>query len=345
MILQNRQDTLNINITVNINSISKKSLIGYILEVDLKYPDELHVLHNDYPLVPEKLSIPYDMLSYYRKKIAGEYQTKFGDAIKLNLNLGNKTNYLLHYKNLLLYLSLGMNVTKIYIVLKFKQFDWMKKYIDFNTEERRNAANSFETDFLKLMINSIYGKTMENLRKRINVELVNNKIDFLKYTSKPTYITREIFDKNYAAIHERKPVLTLNKPVYVGFTALELSKGLMFYFYYNFIKKHFDSELLFTNTDSLAYHIKSEDVYEELFKDKHLFDLNNYSKDSKVFYPVNEKVIGKIKDVYEGKINDEFVGLKSKMYSMKDIDGKESNMAKGINIATVFNEFKDILFN
>ena len=108
----------------------------------------------------------------------------------------------------------------------------MKNYIDFNTEKRTNSANSFEKDFLKLMINNVYGKTMENLRKR----LVNNEKYFLKYTSRPTHITHKIFGKNYAAIHEIKPVLMLNKPIYVGFTVLELSKWLMYDFHYSFVK-------------------------------------------------------------------------------------------------------------
>ena len=115
------------------------------------------------------------------------------------------------------------------------------------------------------MINSVYGKTMENLRKRINVRLVNNEKDFLKYTSRPTYITHKRFGKDYAAIHEIKPVLILNKPIYVGFTVLDLSKWKMYDFHYNFIKKNFDAELLFTDTDSLTYEIKSKDVYEEFF--------------------------------------------------------------------------------
>ena len=144
------------------------------------------------------------MLSKYCKKIANKYEIKVGDVKKLNPNLGNRTNYVVHQRNLQLYLSLGMKLTKIHRVLEFKQFDWMKKYIDFNTEKRMNAANDFEKDFFKLMINSVYGKTMENLRKRINVRLVNNAEDFLKYTSKPTYITHKIFVKDYAAIHEIK---------------------------------------------------------------------------------------------------------------------------------------------
>ena len=153
-------------------------------------------------------------------------------------------------------MSLGIKLTKIHKVLKFKQSHWIKKYIDFNTKERKNAANSFEKDFIKLMINSVYGKTMENVRNRIHVKLVNNEKDFLKYTSRPTHIAHKIFDKNYAAIHEIKPVLMLNKPIYVGFTVLDLSKWKMYDFHYNFIKKNFDAELLFTDTDSLTYETK-----------------------------------------------------------------------------------------
>ena len=236
-----------------------------------------------------------------------------------------------------------MKLTKIHRVLKFKQSDWMKNYIDFNTEKRMNAANDFEKDFFKLMINSVYGKTMENLQKRINVRLVNNEKDFLKYTSRQTYITHKIFGKDYAAIHEIKPVLILNKPIYIGFTVLDLSKWKMYDFHYSFIEKKFNAELLFTDMDSLTYEIKSKNVYEEFFKWKDVFDFSNYSKDSKFF---NEtKVIGKMKDEFGGVIIIEFVGLKSKMYSIKKIDGKEHNTAKGVSIATEFNKFKDVLFN
>ena len=117
-----------------------------------------------------------------------------------------------------------MKLTKIHRGLKSKQSDWIKRYIDFNTEKRMSAANDFEKDFFKLMTNSVYGKTMENLRKRINVRLVNKAENFLKYTSKPAYITHKIFGKDYAAIYEIKPVLIFKKPIYVGFTVLDLSK-------------------------------------------------------------------------------------------------------------------------
>ena len=136
-------------------SINEKSPIGFLLEVDLKYPDKLHELHNDYPLAPKKLAVSSDMLSRYSKKIADKFEIKVGDVEKLIPNLGNKTNYVVTYRNLQLYLSLGMKLTKIHRVLKFKRSDWMKKYIDFNTEKIMNAGNDFENVFFKLMINPV----------------------------------------------------------------------------------------------------------------------------------------------------------------------------------------------
>ena len=282
----------------------------------------------------KRLAVFSDMLSNYCKTIADKYEIKVGDVKKIIPNLSNKPNYLFHYRNIQLYLSLGMKLTKIHRVLKFNQSDWMKKYVDFNTKKRMNAANDSEKDFFKLMINSVYGNTMENLQKRINERLVNNAKDFFKYTSRPIYITHKVFGEDYAAIHEVKPVLVVNKPIYVGFTVLDLSKWKRYDFHYNFIKKNFNAELLSTDTGSLTYEIKSKDVYEKLFKWKHLFDFTNCSKDSKFFNETNKKIIGKMKDEFDGVIVDEFVSLKSKLYSMKNIDGKECNTAKGVSITT-----------
>ena len=184
-----------------------------------------------------------------------------------------------------------MKLTKIHRVLQFKQSNWMKKRIDFNTKKRVSATYDFEKNFFKLMINSVYGKTMENLRKRINVRFVNNKKDFLKYTSRPTYVTHKLNNNSFAAIHEIKPVLILNKPIYVGFTVLDLSKWLMYDFHYNFIKKKISAELLFTDTDSLTYEIKSGNVYKEFCKWKNLFDFSNYSKDSEFYDNTNKKLL------------------------------------------------------
>ena len=155
----------------------------------------------------------------------------------------------------------------------------MKEYIHFNTEKRMNSKNAFGVQFLKLMINCIYGKTCENIRKRINVKLVNNSKDYLRCVSKPNFISQKIFDKNFVAIHQIKLVLTLNKPIYVGFTVLELSKLFMYKFHYEYVCNKFDAKLLFTDTDSLVDEIKDKDVYEECFKDKKLFDFSGYPKD------------------------------------------------------------------
>ena len=141
--------------------------------------------------------------------IAKKYEIKVGGVNKLVPSLGNKSKYIVHYRNLQLYLSLKMKLTKIHRVLNFKQSDLMKIYIDFNTEKRKNSANSFEKKKkFKLMINVIYGKTMENLRKIINVRLVNNAKDCKKYVSKPSFVSQKILKKNLVAIHEIQPVLT-----------------------------------------------------------------------------------------------------------------------------------------
>ena len=151
-----------------------------------------------------------------------------------------------------MYLSLGIKLSKIHRILKFKQCDWLKKFVDFNTEKIKNTANKFEESFFKLMINNVFGKTMENLRKRINAELINNAKDYVKYVSRPSFI-QKIFNKIFVVVHRIKPVLILNKPIYLGFSILELSKSLMYEFHYKYIKNKFDAKLLFTDTDSLVY--------------------------------------------------------------------------------------------
>ena len=276
-----------------LNSISENSSIGYILEVDIECPRELHYLHKDCPLAPEKLEITQNILSKYCLSIANKYGIKIGGVNKLIPNLGNKSKYIVHYRNLQLYLSLGMKLTKVHRILKFKQSDWLKKYIDFNTDKRKSAANSFEKDFVKLMNNSAFGKTMENLRKRISVKLVNNDKDYIRCVNKPSFIPQKIFRRSFVAIRKIKPVLILNKPIYVGFNILDLSKLLTQEFHHKDIKSKFDAKLLFTDTDSLAYEIKTEDVYEDFYKYKHLFDFSDYPSDLKFFDSARKKLLAK----------------------------------------------------
>ena len=232
----------------------------------------------------------------------------------------------------------------------------MKKYIDFNTEKRKMAKNSFEKDFFKLMNNSVFGKTMENLRKRSNIKLITDQEHFNKLTRQPTYVSSKIFDENLVGVQKKKVRLVLDKPSYVGFSILELSKTLMYDFHYNYIRKKYpDAKLLFTDTDSLVYHIKTEDVYEDLFVDRHLFDNSDYPESSKFYFADNKKVIGKFKDEASGDPITEFVGLKSKMYSYKtenkDCDhGTENKTAKGVKKNVIkrelcLSDYRDTLFN
>ena len=337
---------------INLAQYNKESKKGLIFEVDLEYPKNLHNLHNDYPCAPEKVKVTKDMLSDYCKNIADKYNISIGLVHKLIPNLNNKEKYVLHYRNLQLYLDLGLKLTKIHRVLEFNQSPWLKQYIDFNTEKRKNAKNAFEKDFFKLMNNSVYGKTMENLRKRVDVRLITDEKKLIKLTSKPTFISAKIFNDNLVAVHKIKETLVLNKPSYIGMCILDLSKTLMYDFHYNYIKNKYGdkAKLLFTDTDSLTYEIEADDVYQDFFNDKEKFDFSEYDKKSKFFDDTNKKTIGKFKDEVCGKLITEFIGLKPKMYSYIKENNKEEKTAKGIKRKVIKNnikheDYKNTLFN
>ena len=325
---------------------------GLILEVDLTYPKELHNLHNDYPLAPEKVKVGENMLSEYCKNIAKKYKISTGLIHKLIPTLSNKEKYVLHYRNLQLYTDLGLKITKVHRVLEFNQSAWLKQYIDFNTQKRTDAKNAFEKDFFKLMNNSVFGKTMENIRKRVDVRLVTDENKLLKMAAKPTYVRSKIFNENLVAVHKIKETLTLNRPAYVGMCILDLSKTLMYDFHYNYIKQKYDSKakLLFTDTDSLTYEIETNDVYQDFWNNKDKFDNSDYPEDSQYFDQTNKKVIGKFKDEAAGIPITEFVGLRSKMYSYMKDNQKGGKTAKGIKKNIIKNDikhenYKEVLFN
>ena len=290
--------------------------IPCILEVDIEYPENLHDLHNDYPLCPEKV------------------KCKNG-VEKLIPNLRNKKKYVLHYKNLIQCLDMGLKITRIHRGIKFVESEWMKPYIEKNTNLRAKAKNNFEKDFFKLMNNSVFGKTMENIRNRVDVKLVNTKEKFKKLVAKPNFRSRKIFSENLVSVHMKKTSLTMNKPVYLGMCILELSKIIMFDFHYNYIKpKYADkAKLLFTDTDSLMYEIETEDFYKDIAGDvEDRFDTSDYPENHPSGIPtgINKKVLGMMKDEAAGKIIKEFVGLRSKLYSFIMDDGGEIKKCKGI---------------
>ena len=326
----------------DLDSVSENSHIGYILECDLEYPKELQDIHSNYPLCPEKIELSSDMLPKYCSDIVDKCGIKVGGIKKLIPNLRGKVNYVVNYKKLQYYLSLGTELVKIHRILSFKQSNWLKEYVDVNTEKRKQSTDEFNKNFFKLIINCVYGKSMENIRKRINFELINDKKTYLKCVIKPNFISQRMFDKSFVAVHCIK---ALNKPIYVGFCIFELSKLLMYQFHYDYVLKTFNAKLLFTDTDSLVYEITGSNVYEKCFEDRNLFDFSGYSKDSKYHDISNKKVLGKMKDELNGTKTVEFVGLKSKMYSLISVDDKEVNKARGVNKKLKHNEYLDVLFN
>ena len=311
---------------------------GHILEVDLVYPVELHDSHNEYPYCPEQMIVTDKMLSKYSKDIANKYKMKNSKVHKLIPNLKDKKNYVIHERNLRQAVDAGLVITKIHRVLQFRQKPWLKKYIDFNTSKRKEAKNEFEKDFFKLMNNSVFGKTMENLRKRQNIKLVTDFNKFKKETSKPTFIHGKIFNEKLVALHNIQEQLCLNKPVYVGFSVLEISKTLMYNFHYGFIKNNYNenAKLLYTDTDSLLYEVKTENIMKDLYNNKNLFDLSDVN-DKRYCDDSNKKVIGKFKPEYPNEKIYSFIGLRSKMYSILCESGMESSRAKGITKCVVQN--------
>ena len=287
-----------------------------ILEVDLEYPKELHDLHNDYPLAPERIIC--------KNKVE-----------KLIPNLQDKEKYVIHYKNLKQYLDLGLELTCIHRGIKFEESEWLKPSIDINTKLRAKANNKFEKDFFKLMNNSVFGKTMENIRNRVNIKLVNNRDIAKKLTAKPNFKHLNIFCEELIAVHMKKTFLKFDKPVYLGMCILDLSKTIMYEFHYKYIKPKYGdkAKLLFTDTDSLMYEIKTEDFYKDISEDvKDRFDTSDYPSNHPSGIPTgcNNKVLGVFKDEAAGKIIEEFVGLRAKLYSFKMLEGEESKKCKGI---------------
>ena len=314
-----------------LENVKPDSDIGHILEVDLTYPKELHDFHNEYPYCCEHKTLNHDMLSPYAKCIAEKHGLASGKSSKLVSSLNDKTKYVIHEVNLKQAVDAGLKLTKIHRVIRFNQKPWMRKFIEFNINKRKESKNEFEKGFFKIMCNATYGRTLMNLRKRQNISLITDVRKFNDCVRKPDFISSKIFNENLVAVHKIKQKLYMNQPIYVGFSILDLSKYHMYNFHYRFMKKKYgsDAKLLFTDTDSLCYEIETEDFYKDMFESKEHYDLSDMKleqfKDSE-----NKNVVGKFKDETQGIPICEFIGLRSKMYSIKLDDDTEKKTAKGI---------------
>ena len=302
-----------------------------IVEVDLEYPIKLHDLHNDYPLAPDHI--------------------RMNKVEKLIPNLGRKENYVVHYKALRTYREYGIKVVKVHRGIVFHDSPWMKPYIMKNTTLRTKASNKFEKDFFKLMNNSVFGKTIENVRKYVDIKLVRDGKQACKLINKPNFKGRTIFTPNLVAIHMERMKVLMNKPKYLGMSILDISKTLMYEFHYGYMKPKYGErmKLLFTDTDSFMYLIETEDFYKDILQDvREWFDTSNYPQDHFIYSDECKMVIGMFKDEEGGKIISEFVGLRAKNYAY-ECEEKEHKKCKGIKKGVTekgisFKDYKDCLF-
>ena len=307
----------------DVTSVTSDSSTGYILEVDREYPQNLHESHADLPFCP------------IRDKPPGSKQEK------LLATLYDKQRYVIYYRNLQQCIKYGLRMTKIHRILQFSQSSWLRGYIELNTHLRTTARNDFEKNLYKLMNNAVFGKTMENVRNRVDVRLVtkwDGRAGAEALISKPNFHSRSVFSENLMAVELRKLQVKFYKPIYVGMCILDISKIRLYDFHYEHMLPRYGNkcDIMYTDTDSLIYNVECADVYEDMKRDIDRFDTRDYAIDNAYGIPLaNKKVPGLMKDENNGAIMTEFVGLRAKMYALR-VDGrKDTKKIKGAKSSVV----------
>ena len=333
--------------------------VGYLLEVDLKYPSEIHDKTKDFPFAPEKLKIDKEHLSDFMNRQISDLGKTVKTYEKLLLTQWDKPGYVVHFKLLQFYLRHGMQLQKIVRGIKFRQGAIFEKYISYNSDKRSSTNIPFERDFYKLKNNALYGKTVENVRRRLNFRLVNDGDSLLKYTGNPSYTQVIIFNKELAGVKLRKEQVTLNKPVFIGQAVLDLAKLEMYELFYDRLKGY-ESEFVSSkisivggDTDSFFISVTNCSVYDQLLPAMQrdgLLDSSNYAPHHRLFSNQCKAKLGCVKDESEGHSYLEWVLLRPKAYSMQCIDDKGSKKrAKGVRRATVrmmsHSDFRDAFQN
>ena len=297
--------------------------IPCVLEVDVDIPEELHDKFNDYPPLPEKVKVG-------------------GNVSKLIPNLWNKRKMIVHNKILKQALSLGCKLVKVWRGLEFEEKAWLKTFIETNSSLRQKAKNTFEKNFFKLMNNAVFGKTMENVKKRREIQLVHDVKKYSKLVAKPSYDHTTRFNEKIVGVHMKKTKIVFDKPIYVGQAILDISKTCMYEFHYEYVKKKWpEAKLCFTDTDSLLYRIETEDLFEDIAGDvAERFDTSEFASDHEkvvdgTIVRMNKKVPGLMKDETCGKQIIDFVGLRPKCYSLKVDEGGGTKKCKGVKKSVV----------
>ena len=326
------------------------SEVGYFVEVDLKYPEEIREKTKNFPFCPDNKFSPQDKFTEYMKKMK---QDSYAKCKKLICDWTDKKKYVIHYRMLKFYVRHGMIVEKVHEVISFKQSKWLEKYIDFNTQKRNRTKNDFEKDFYKLLNNAFYGKTMENVRNRSKIEFIKKDEEekMVKWQSKLTFNGIHKCYEKYDSFTFKQNEVLMDKPIYLGFSVLELSKLLMYETYYDKFQPYFGKENIqyhYGDTDAMVLSIKTKDIVEDLYNLRDLFDFSNLNREHKLFSEENKKVVGKFKIETPGSIwIDEFICLRSKAYAYK-CGGESYQKLKGISKSQSknikFEEYYNCLF-
>ena len=281
-----------------------------------------------------------------------------GERMKINklcCTVQNKEKYVVHIRALKRALNHGLKVARVHEIIQFGQEAWLKPYIDMNTDLKKDAKNDIEKDSFKLMNNSVFGKTMENVRNHRDIKLVTSEKRSSILASEPNYHSTKYISEDLLLMEMRKVEVKMNKPIYLGQAILDISKTLMYEFWYDYIKPKYGDKarLCYIDTDSFVINIKTEDFYKDIAGDvERWFDTSNY--DEKDERPLsigkNKKVIGKFKDELVGKIMTEFCALRAKAYAYKLDDDTEMKKAKStkkciVKRNIIFKNYADALFN
>ena len=304
---------------------------GAFFEVTMDYPEEIHDAHYDFPLAPDNIKVEKKLLSPFSCSLLDNYvATK-----KLVPHLGPRVRYVCHAGTLQLYLQEGMRLRKVHKVLRFEQSTWLKGWIDHNTVLRAAATSEFARDFFKLANNSVFGKSMEDVRNRTVCHLVTTREQFIKRCSQPSFDrVLEFGNAHFRIVLNRRRLTVLDRPIYAGAAVMELAKKNMYEFHYRQFIPKFGREnvrLCMTDTDSLVYFISSGEFQQKMMELLPLMDTSNFPKAHPFFSNTNKKVVGKMK-VETGALEIiKFVAAGVKNYAFTCGPGLETKHLKGIS--------------
>jgi hypothetical protein len=321
--------------------------VGYLLEVDLEYPPEIHDRTQHFPLAAENMDITHDMLSpqmiaqlrLLNSSRSNKLDAKMKTCKKLVGTCANKYNYVVHFKILQFYLKQGMRILNIHQIVRFRQEAIYKDYIDFNTERRSNSTNEFDRGYYKQKNCSLFGKSMENVRDRMKVKLVGEAYDYLHYASKPTFLGSVILGPDLAIIKYTNANVSLRSTMAIGAAVLDLSKIIMYDLVYNKLPRYEDRfnckmTICGGDTDSLFISVcgrvdLQKELYPAMIEDE-LLDTSNYPPSHPLYSDSLNARLGCIKDEFKGATCSEIIMLAPKCYSMSLLNGSVKTKAKGV---------------